>query len=106
MNDRKEYAYVLCVNGKITQLIVKEWSTEEEMKIQSSAMWAAARLFKKPLLYWCMSIRIWRAKFGKLPAHFSGVAGIFRKRLPSQPIIKYITIKPYIIDPFKNDRKL
>lgn len=47
MNDRKEYAYVLCVNGKITQLVVKEWSTEEEMKIQSSAMWAAARLFKK-----------------------------------------------------------
>lgn len=47
MNNEKEYAYVLCINGEIKRLIAKWWSTEETMIIQKSAMWAAARLFKK-----------------------------------------------------------
>lgn len=47
MNDEKEYAYVLRVNGEIKQLIAKWWSTKEIMTEQKAAMWAAARLFKK-----------------------------------------------------------
>lgn len=47
MNDRKEYAYLLCIGGEIKQLIAKWWSTKEIMEVQKSAMWATARLFKK-----------------------------------------------------------
>lgn len=48
MDDRKEYAYVLCVGGKINKLIAKEWwSTEKEMIFQKGAMHAAAYVFKK-----------------------------------------------------------
>ena len=47
MNDRKEYAYLLCIGGEIKQLIAKWWSIKEIMEVQKSAMWATARLFKK-----------------------------------------------------------
>ena len=45
---RKEYAYILCIGGKIKEPIaVHWWSMEQEMKETTADMWAAARLFKK-----------------------------------------------------------
>ena len=45
---RKEYAYILCIGGKIKEPIsVHWWSTERKMKETTADMWAAARLFKK-----------------------------------------------------------
>lgn len=31
MDNRKEYAYLLCVGGKILKIIAKWWSTPQEM---------------------------------------------------------------------------
>ena len=47
MDDKKEYAYVLCIGGKIKHLISKWWSTEEEMHMNMAAMHAAASVFRK-----------------------------------------------------------
>ena len=47
MNDRKEYAYLLCVGGKILKIIAKWWSTPQEMTDNMAAMHAAAYAFKK-----------------------------------------------------------
>lgn len=47
MDDRKEYAYVLCINGEIKHLIAKWWSTSLEMHENMGAMHAAAYVFKK-----------------------------------------------------------
>lgn len=45
---RKEYAYILCIGGRIKEPIAEHWwSTEQEMKEATANMWAAARLFKK-----------------------------------------------------------
>lgn len=47
MDDRKEYAYLLCVGGKILKIIAKWWSTPQEMTDNMAAMHAAAYAFKK-----------------------------------------------------------
>ena len=31
MDNRKEYAYLLCIGGKILKIIAKWWSTPQEM---------------------------------------------------------------------------
>lgn len=46
--ERKEYAYILCVNGKIKKpLAVSWWSTEKQMRQTKADMHAAAYAFKK-----------------------------------------------------------
>lgn len=47
MDDRKEYAYVLCINGEIKRLIAKWWSTEKEMMAAKCGMAIVARTFRK-----------------------------------------------------------
>lgn len=47
MDNRKEYAYLLCVGGKIQKVIAKWWSTLQEMHENMGAMHAAAYAFKK-----------------------------------------------------------
>ena len=47
MDNRKEYAYLLCVGGKIQKVIAKWWSTPQEMHENMGAMHAAAYAFKK-----------------------------------------------------------
>ena len=47
MDNRKEYAYLLCVGGKILKIIAKWWSTPQEMTDNMAAMHAAAYAFKK-----------------------------------------------------------
>ena len=47
MNDRKEYAYLLCVGGKILKIIAKWWSTPQEMTAAKCGMATVARTFRK-----------------------------------------------------------
>lgn len=47
MDERKEYAYLLCVGGKIQKVIAKWWSTSQEAHENMAAMHAAAYAFKK-----------------------------------------------------------
>lgn len=47
MNERKEYAYLLCVGGKIRKLITVWWSSPQEMTDNMAAMHATAYAFKK-----------------------------------------------------------
>lgn len=47
MDNRKEYAYLLCVGGEIKKVIAKWWSTSEEACTNMAAMHAAAYAFKK-----------------------------------------------------------
>ena len=47
MDERKEYAYLLCVGGKILKIIAKWWSTTQEAHENMAAMHAAAYAFKK-----------------------------------------------------------
>ena len=47
MDERKEYAYLLCVGGKIKKLITVWWSCPQEMTDNMAAMHAAAYAFKK-----------------------------------------------------------
>ena len=47
MNNEKEYVYLLCIGGEIKDLIVKWWSTSNEMHENMEAMHAAAYVFKK-----------------------------------------------------------
>ena len=47
MNDRKEYAYLLCVGGKIKKLITVWWSSPQEMTDNMAAMHAAAYALKQ-----------------------------------------------------------
>lgn len=49
MDDRKEkeYAYLLCIGGKIQKVIAKWWHTPEETLTNKAAMHAAAYAFKK-----------------------------------------------------------
>ena len=47
MNDRKEYAYLLCVGGKILKIIAKWWSTPQEMTATKCGMATVARTFRK-----------------------------------------------------------
>ena len=47
MNDRKEYAYLLCVGGKINKLITVWCDSPQEINGNMAAMHAAAYAFKK-----------------------------------------------------------
>lgn len=47
MNDRKEYAYLLCVGSKILKIIAKWWSTPQEMTATKCGMATVARTFRK-----------------------------------------------------------
>lgn len=47
MDERKEYAYLLCVGGKIKKLITAWWITPQEAHMNMAAMHAAAYAFKK-----------------------------------------------------------
>ena len=47
MDNRNEYAYLLCVGGKILKIIAKWWSTPQEAHENMAAMHAAAYTFKK-----------------------------------------------------------
>lgn len=47
MDDRKEYAYLLCIGGKMKSVIAKWWHHPEEMRTNKAAMHAAAYAFKK-----------------------------------------------------------
>lgn len=47
MDDRKEYAYLLCIGGKINKVIAKWWHNPEEICTNKAAMHAAAYAFKK-----------------------------------------------------------
>ena len=47
MDNRKEYAYLLCIGGKIKKLITAWWSTAQEAHENMAAMHAAAYAFKK-----------------------------------------------------------
>ena len=45
MDERNEYAYLLCVGGKILKIIAKWWSTPQEAHENMAAMHAAAELW-------------------------------------------------------------
>lgn len=46
--NRNEYAFILCVNKKLTKVIARGWRNDTEgMRRQKVAMAAAARAFKK-----------------------------------------------------------
>ena len=47
MDDRKEYAYLLCIGGKINKLITVWWSTLQEMTGNMAAMYVGALVFRK-----------------------------------------------------------
>ena len=47
MDERKEYAYLLCVGGKIQKVIAKWWHTPEDIRVNKTAMHAAAYAFRK-----------------------------------------------------------
>lgn len=47
MDDRKEYAYLLCIGGKIKSVIAKWWHHPEETLTIKASMHAAAYAFKK-----------------------------------------------------------
>ena len=47
MDNRKEYAYLLCVGGKINKLITVWWNSPQDIIGNMSAMHAAAYAFKK-----------------------------------------------------------
>ena len=47
MDERKEYAYLLCVGGKIKKLITVWWNSLQEINGNMAAMHAAAYAFKK-----------------------------------------------------------
>lgn len=47
MDNRKEYAYLLCVGGKIRKLITVCWNSPQEINDNMAAMHAAAYAFKK-----------------------------------------------------------
>ena len=47
MDNRKEYAYLLCVGGKILKIIAKWWNSPQEINGNMAAMHAAAYTFKK-----------------------------------------------------------
>ena len=47
MDNRKEYAYLLCVGGKINKLITVWWNSPQETIGNMAAMHAAAYAFKK-----------------------------------------------------------
>ena len=47
MDKRKEYAYLLCVGGKILKIIAKWWSTPQEMTAAKCGMATVARTFRK-----------------------------------------------------------
>ena len=47
MNERKEYAYLLCIGGKIQKVIAKWWNSPQEIIGNMAAMHAAAYAFKK-----------------------------------------------------------
>ena len=47
MDNRKEYAYLLCVGGKIRKLITVWWNSPQEINDNMAAMHAAAYAFKK-----------------------------------------------------------
>lgn len=48
MNERKEYAYILCVGRELNSVIARGWwSTEREMMHEKVGMSAAALHFRK-----------------------------------------------------------
>lgn len=47
MDNRKEYAYLLCVGGKILKIIAKWWSTPQEMTATKCGMTTVAHTFRK-----------------------------------------------------------
>ena len=47
MDDRKEYAYLLFVGGKILKIIAKWWNTPQEMTATKCGMATVARTFRK-----------------------------------------------------------
>lgn len=61
MNDRKEYAYLLCVGGKILKIIAKWWSTPQEMTAAKCGMATGARTFRKSA-----GVLVYERQFGNL----------------------------------------
>ena len=47
MDNRKEYAYLLCIGGKIQKVIAKWWNSPQEINGNMAAMHAGAYAFKK-----------------------------------------------------------
>ena len=47
MDNRKEYAYLLCVGGKIQKVIAKWWNSPQEIIENMAAMHAGAYAFRK-----------------------------------------------------------
>ena len=47
MDNRKEYAYLLCIGGKINKLITVWWNTLQEMTGNMAAMYVGALAFRK-----------------------------------------------------------
>lgn len=63
MDNRKEYAYLLCVGGKILKIIAKWWSTPPEMTAAKCGMATVARTFRKSagvLVYERQSGDLWK----------------------------------------------
>ena len=47
MDNRKEYAYLLCIGGKIKKLITVWWNSPQEIIGNMAAMHAAAYAFRE-----------------------------------------------------------
>ena len=47
MDDRKEYAYLICIGGKIQKVIAKWWNSPQEINGNMAAMHAGAYAFRK-----------------------------------------------------------
>ena len=47
MDNRKEYAYLICIGGKIQKVIAKWWNSPQEINGNMAAMHAGAYAFRK-----------------------------------------------------------
>ena len=84
---KKEYAYILCIAGKIKKVIAKSWwNKPEEINEIAGDMFAAAYAFKKRLPFWCTRKRIERN--GNTLAIIKVITYISRKKLPFGRIIR------------------
>lgn len=84
---RKEYAYILCIAGKIKKVIAKSWwNKPEEIDNIAGDMFAAAYAFKKRPPFWYMRKRI--EQNGYTLAIIRLLTYISRKKSPFGRIIR------------------
>ena len=100
MNDRKEYAYLLCVGGKILKIIAKWWSTPQEMTATKCGMATVHAHSESRRACWSMSDSAETSGSSQNVVRYAPT--LTHEKSSLQRTTRYY-IKPYIIDPIKND---